>query len=244
MLSNPFNIERAFGTESEPITFRILNIELNTYTHCGVLDFTAEDGTCYLPMHMFNRLLLVEGMMVNLRNVILEKGKLIKIRPHLTEFVMNPNPRTILENNLRTYVCVTKGDTITVNFNKKQYLLDVIECKPKDTISLTNVDVEVDFDTPLDYKEELPELNKKSSSLVMNEDKKLTESELRDKIQCDKFKGNCFRLDGKSITQNQVKNVSQKNKPKEEIYDPRKHRIEHGIRCDFVAFKGKGSKVK
>lgn len=107
---------------------------------------------------MFNRLYLEEGMMVNLRNIRLEKGKFIKIKPHQTEFVMHPNPRTILENNLRNYMCVTKGDTITVIFNKKKYSIDIVECKPKDAISLTNVDVEVDFDTPLDYKEE-PDVN-------------------------------------------------------------------------------------
>ena len=103
---------------------------------------------------MFNRLFLEEGQMVNLRNVKLEKGKLMKIRPHQTEFVMNSNPRAILENSLRNYMCVTKGDTITVKFNKKLYLIDIVECHPKDAISLTNVDVEVDFDQPLDYKEE------------------------------------------------------------------------------------------
>ena len=92
--------------------------------------------------------------MVNLRNIRLEKAKLIKIRPHETEFIMNPNPRTILENNFRNYLCVTKGDTVTVQFNKKKYNIDIIECKPKDAVSLTNVDVEIDFDTPLDYKEE------------------------------------------------------------------------------------------
>lgn len=93
-------------------------------------------------------------MMINLRNIQLAKGKFIKIKPHETEFVMNSNPRAILENNLRNYVCVTKGDTITVQFNKKKYLIDVVECQPKDAISLTNVDVEVDFEKPLDYKEE------------------------------------------------------------------------------------------
>jgi ubiquitin fusion degradation protein 1 len=103
---------------------------------------------------MFNTLYLEAGMMVNLRNIRLEKAKLVKIRPHLTEFIMNPNPRTILENSLRHYLCVTKGDTITVMFNKKKYLIDIVECKPKDAVSLTNVDCEVDFDTPLDYKEE------------------------------------------------------------------------------------------
>lgn len=103
---------------------------------------------------MFNRLYLEEGMMVNLRNIKLEKGKFIKIKPHQTEFVNNPNPRTILENALRNYMCLTKGDTITVQFNKKKYMIDITECKPKDAISMTNVDVEVDFETPSDYKEE------------------------------------------------------------------------------------------
>lgn len=93
-------------------------------------------------------------MTVNLRNITLEKGKFIKIRPHQTEFIMKPNPRTILENEMRNYVCLTKGDTIGVRFNNKNYLIDIVECKPKDAISTTNVDIEVDFDKPLDYKEE------------------------------------------------------------------------------------------
>jgi ubiquitin fusion degradation protein 1 len=67
-----------------------------------------------------------------------------------------------LENNLRNYVCATKGDTIQVTFNKKNYQIDIIviilfytkECKPRDAICLTNCDVEVDFDQPLDYVEE------------------------------------------------------------------------------------------
>lgn len=223
-----------------------MNIELNYSTHCGVLDFTAEEDTCYLPLHMFQRLCLTEGMMINLRNVVLDKGSFIKFKPHLTEFVMNPNPKVILENALRQYVCITKGDTITVEFNKKLYHLDVVECKPKNTISLTNVDVTVDFDVPMDYKEEEQKLQKKSSNLIMNSDKKpLTEVDIKEKIQCDKFKGNGFRVDGKKITENQAKSIEEKNKKKEEedTYDPRKHRLVHGVRNSFVAFKGAGVKI-
>jgi hypothetical protein len=51
-LLNLFLIEKAFGSESSPVTFRILNIDLNVYTHCGVLDFTAEEDCCYLPLHV------------------------------------------------------------------------------------------------------------------------------------------------------------------------------------------------
>jgi ubiquitin fusion degradation protein 1 len=180
---------------------------------------------------MFQRLYLEEGMMINLRNVTLEKGKLIKLKPHQTEFVMNSNPRAILENNLRNYVCVTKGDTITVQFNKKKYLLDVVECKPKDAISLTNVDVEVDFDRPLDYKEESEQKFTKQNSVKIDGEKKLTEDEIKNKIQDEKFKGNCFRMDGKKITENQLKSFEKDKlqKTEDESYDPRKNRLKHGI---------------
>ncbi len=51
------------------------------------------------------------------------------------------------------------------------------------------------------------------------------------KIQDDKFKGNCFRLDGKKISENQVKNFKKDKdeKQKEEQYDPRKNRLVNGI---------------
>ena len=227
--------------------FRIMNIELNTSTHCGVLDFTGDEDMCFIPLHMFNRLCLHEGMTVNIRNVFLEKGKFIKLRPHQTEFVMNPNPKVILENGLRSYVCVSKKDTITVQFNKKNYKLDIVECKPKDVIALTNVDVEVDFDTPLDFKEEEHKLTKKSSNLVVNseEKKKLTENDIKDKIQDSKFKGQGTRIDGKKITEIQAKNIEsfKQKKDLEESYDPRKHRIIHGLRNNFIAFAGTGTKI-
>ena len=94
---------------------------------------------------MFNRLYLEEGMMVNIRNILLAKGKFIKIKPKEIEFETNSNAMAILESNLKNYVCVTKGDTITVQFDEKKYLIDVVECQPKDAISLTNVDLEIEY---------------------------------------------------------------------------------------------------
>ena len=116
---------RNFKDSKNPILFRILNIELNMATHCGVAEFTAQEGTCYLPSNMFERLCLMEGQQVNIRNVDLKEGKFIKLQPHLTEFINNPNPKTILEYNLRNYFCVTEGDTISVKFSKKIYKLDI-----------------------------------------------------------------------------------------------------------------------
>ena len=58
-----------FGDSKNPILFRILNIELNIFTHCGVAEFTAEEGTCYIPYNMFEKLCLIEGQTVNIRNI-------------------------------------------------------------------------------------------------------------------------------------------------------------------------------
>lgn len=231
--------------KSEPLIFRIMNIELNYHTHCGVLDFTAEEDCCYLPNHMFERLCLIEGMTVNVRNVVLEKGTFVKFKPHKTEFIMNPNPKVILENSLREYVCVTVGDTITVEFNKKKYLIDVVECKPKNTICLTNVDIKVDFEEPKDYETEMAKLKKTSSKVDIKEEvekKPLTEEELKSKLQDEKFKGNCIRIDGKKITEKQVSFVEKKKE--EDTYDPRKHRLTHGLRNSYIGFVGNGKSIK
>ncbi len=41
-----------------------------------------------------------------------KKGKFVKIQPHETEFINTSDPRAILEKELRSYTCLTKGDTI------------------------------------------------------------------------------------------------------------------------------------
>ena len=144
---------RNFNDSKNPILFRILNIELNISTHCGVAEFTAEEGTCYLPTNMFDKLCLMEGQQVNIRNTDLKPGTFIKLQPHKTEFIENPNPKTILEFNLRNYFCVTEGDTISVKFGKKIYKIDVVQCKPDKAIRTLDTDIEVDFCPPKDNKE-------------------------------------------------------------------------------------------
>lgn len=34
---------------SYPMLFEVRNKQASTLTHCGVLEFTAEEGRCYLP---------------------------------------------------------------------------------------------------------------------------------------------------------------------------------------------------
>ncbi|KAI9084769.1 hypothetical protein K1719_033175 [Acacia pycnantha] len=60
---------------------------------------------------------------------------------------------TYLETTLRYFSCLTAGDSIMVAYNNKKYYIDIIETKPTNAINIIEIDCEVDFAPPLDYKE-------------------------------------------------------------------------------------------
>lgn len=222
--------------EKDPVLFRILNISLNIYTHCGVADFTAQEGLCYLPMNMFDLLCLEEGQKVNLRAISLPEGNFIKLQPFKTEFIDIPDPKKVLEYNLKNYFCVTEGDVISIKFNKKEYKIDVKQCKPEKAIRTLNCNLVVDFDPPKDYKE--PKPKNTGASIKFNSEvqkPKLTKEEINKQLIDNKFKGHHLRIDGKEVTQVQALKIKA-NKEKEnaeENYDPRKCRIESNPRPEF-----------
>ena len=221
------------GCSVNPLLFQILNLELNVYTHCGVLAFTAEEDTVILPTNMFNRLYLQEGHIIFVRNTKLDKGKSIKIMPHLTEFIDLPFPKYSLENSLRNYFCITEGDTILVKCNNKCYDIDIVECKPKKAICILNCDLEVE--SPNNYielrKEETNAIANKVSIFNSERIKKLTV------MQDNKFKGHCVRVDGKKITEKNIirmeKQIIHVIHDNEEDYNPRKNKIENKPRIHF-----------
>lgn len=85
---------------SYPMLFQISNPQLDISTHCGVLEFTAEEGTCVIPFwvsarQMMQNLLLEEGGRVIIKNVKLNPGRFIKLQPQETAFIDLPNPRAV-----------------------------------------------------------------------------------------------------------------------------------------------------
>ena len=58
--------------------FELSNVKQKKHTHCGVLEFTAEEGVCYIPYWMMQNLLLTEGDVVKLQYTKLEKGNFVK----------------------------------------------------------------------------------------------------------------------------------------------------------------------
>mmetsp|Transcript_32122 Transcript_32122/g.44536 ORF Transcript_32122/g.44536 Transcript_32122/m.44536 type:complete len:327 (+) Transcript_32122:294-1274(+) len=139
-----------------PMMFEIFNDEDGRKSHCGVLEFVAEEGVMYMPHWMQQNLLLQEGDLVRVRSAALAKGTYVKLRPHTKDFLDISNPKAVLETSLRNYSCMTVGDSFMVSYNNKKYFIDVIEAKPNNAISIIETDCEVDFAPPLDYVEPTP----------------------------------------------------------------------------------------
>ena len=133
--------------------FQVENRVENRQTHCGVLEFIADEGMVYLPYWMMKNLLLQEGDVLTLRAATLPKGTFVKLQPHSKDFLDISNPRAVLETTLRNFSCLTVGDTIPISYNNKQYWIDIVEANPANAISVIETDCNVDFAPPLDYVE-------------------------------------------------------------------------------------------
>ena len=147
------SVLKDFGDTKNPFLFRILNIQLNIFSHCGVSEFTAEEGMCYIPPHLFSFLSLEEGQKVNIRKVYLRPGNYVKLQPHKTEFINLPNFKLILELNLRNYFCLTENDTMPLKYQNKIFKIDILKCRPAKAIRTLNCDLEIDFEEPKDFEE-------------------------------------------------------------------------------------------
>ncbi|KYQ92399.1 ubiquitin fusion degradation protein UFD1 family protein [Tieghemostelium lacteum] len=134
-------------------------------------------------------LLLESGDIIEVKNVSLLKGTFVKIQPHTSNFLEISNPKAVLENSLRKFATLTKGDEIMIDYNNNKYYLSVTEIKPNNSsnaISIIEADVEVDFAAPKDYKEEPKKTDDSDDSDSEDETPKFKA-----------FTGSGARLDGK-----------------------------------------------
>lgn len=211
------------GNIPHPMIFSISTLRMQKTIYVGVLEFMSPDDIIVMPFWLFNELHLNEGEMVRLGLVdYLPKATFAKIRPHKTEFIDLPDPRAILEIHLRDFVCFTKNETIAINFMGKQYMLDVLELKPENQYNaaiLIDTDLNIEFAPPLDYVE--PVRPNQGS------DKNAQPAQVRG-----------MRIDDKPLKPTQQDTF-------EPEYDPRVHKIPHGIRKEWFkqTFSGAGFKI-
>lgn len=104
-----------------PMLFEIksCNSDQRISSHCGVLEFSAEEGFVFLPNWLMKNLKLQEGELVVLKNVALPN---MKIQPHKTQFInLTGDPKEILEKGFKNFACVSAGDTIIISHEYHQY---------------------------------------------------------------------------------------------------------------------------
>ena len=133
--------------------FQLQSPDKGTLTHCGVLEFTAEEGSCVIPFWMMQNLLIEEGAILTVTNVSLPKASFVKFQAQHVDFLEISNPRAVLEHALRNFSCITKGDVICVPYNSKNYHFEIKEVQPQDAACIIETDCNVDFDAPVGYKE-------------------------------------------------------------------------------------------
>ncbi|KAF8564325.1 hypothetical protein P879_09807 [Paragonimus westermani] len=136
-----------------PMLFKLTNAQANRTTHCGVLEFVADEGNIYVPYWMLRNLLLEEGGLVWVTNAALPVASFAKFQPQSTDFLDISNPKAVLENLLRDFACLTVGDVIAINYNERMYELKVLETQPEDAVSIIECDMRVDFAPPVGYEE-------------------------------------------------------------------------------------------
>lgn len=243
--------------------FSITNTSKNITTHCGVLEFSAEEGRMYIPFWMQQHLQLKPGEIVVVKNATLPKGTYVKIRPQQKAFIEITDPKAVLENKLRNFSALTKGDTIIINYNNTDYCIDIIDVaannQPVNAISIVETDVQVEFERPLDMPPSpIPSQQPKMDFIAPPVKKKKEEKKEEEKPKFIPFFGTGRRIDGKVVkpsTPPQQQYVTSTKEEKQsssfvlggssyQKKETPKKKVEQSGEKKFVAFQGRGRTLK
>lgn len=128
-----------------PMMFRVTNPSSNPprVTHCGVLEFIAEDGTVYMPFWMMAILGVDDQEILHFGRVELPTATFAKFQPQSVDFLEISNPKAMLENNFRRFACLTQGDILAIQYNNREYRLCVVETRPSQAVSIIECDMDV-----------------------------------------------------------------------------------------------------
>jgi len=133
-----------------PMYFEVSDLEGTRLTHAGVLEFVAEEETCYMPNWMLRHLQAEDGHVLRLCLKQLPKATFARLQPATVALLRIYNPKVMLETGLRDYVALTVGDVFPVPYDGQMYEVEVLEVRPGDAVSIIDTDVEVEFATPKD----------------------------------------------------------------------------------------------
>ncbi|CDK26836.1 unnamed protein product [Kuraishia capsulata CBS 1993] len=140
-----------------PMLFELTSEESGKSTHSGVLEFTAEEGRCYLPQWMMSTLSIEPGSLLKISNCDLPLGTYTKIEPQSQDFLEISDPKAVLESVLRNFTTLTVNDIIEISYNDHIYAIKVLELKPDQpsthSVCVIETDLVTEFAPPVGYVE-------------------------------------------------------------------------------------------
>ena len=154
-----------------PMFFKLTVASKGRSTHCGVLEFVAEEGKCYLPGWVYSvyhstdhalppprgrRLSECGECGVTERDTLGIAATGDKVSGLIkSEGSVDDNMGLYrLQNVLGSFACLTRGDVISIEYNRDQYDIEVVGCKPQDAIGVIDTDVNLEFRAPKGYEEQ------------------------------------------------------------------------------------------
>mmetsp|Transcript_4387 Transcript_4387/g.10568 ORF Transcript_4387/g.10568 Transcript_4387/m.10568 type:complete len:241 (-) Transcript_4387:1259-1981(-) len=172
-----------------PLMFTLDNGNSFRKTHCGVMEFTADEGCSYIPYWMMQNLIISIGEKITFKYVHLEKGSYVKIQPQTEDFLKISNPKAVLEAKLRNFTCLTKDTSIAIEYNSKIFWINIVEVKPGNAISIIETDINVDFISPsISRKEKVLEKQISEKTIEKNISKENGEESSTNDSEIEKLK--------------------------------------------------------
>ncbi|XP_067138813.1 ubiquitin recognition factor in ER-associated degradation protein 1-like [Centruroides vittatus] len=120
------------------------------YTHCGVLEFSENIKSMYIPLWMMRKLNAENGDIISATLVELPSAKYVKFLPLSKEFFHISDFKKVLETTLLKYNCLTMGDKIVIYYKGKEYEICVKATEPMDSVCIIDCDLNVDIDFLVD----------------------------------------------------------------------------------------------
>jgi len=142
---------------SYPMHFMIRSPRTGLFTHCGVLEFTAPEGRCYMPLWMMERIGVMDEDTVEVAYTVLPRGTGVTLQACTSDFLDISDHRAVLEVMMTRYAALTVGDIFVFHYNKKDYRLEVRDVLPhnrQNAINIVETNLAIEFERPKDMPPE------------------------------------------------------------------------------------------
>ena len=131
----------------------LFSLSFRQYQTCvGVIEFNGEPGYVYIPDWIFKKLRVSDDCMITIKSIVVPRASSIVFKPNTYKFEDCLANSGALARILPHYSVAMKGDYFRINFNNKNYILQIVDVKPSAICDITEGDVAYTYvpadDTP------------------------------------------------------------------------------------------------